>query len=107
VARRRVFRRTPRILALRRLSAVLVLAVMAALYVNPVQRYLHASQQLAAQRAQVAELQQRHDALLSESSQLHTTAGVELLARECGWIFPHEQPLVIVGVPARDGAQCH
>jgi hypothetical protein len=86
---------------------VLVLAVMAALYVNPVQRYLHASHRLVGQRAEVAALQQRHLALLAESSQLHSNAGVELLARECGWIFPHEQPLVIVGVPARDGAQCH
>ena len=48
----------------------------------------------------------RHDSLIADSSQVHTTAGVELLARECGWIFPHEQPLVIEGVPARDDAQC-
>jgi hypothetical protein len=106
VARRRSFRRTSRILPLRRLSAVVVLAVMAALYVNPVQRYLHASHRLQDQRALVAALQHRHDSLIADSSQVHTTAGVELLARECGWIFPHEQPLVIEGVPARDDAQC-
>jgi hypothetical protein len=86
---------------------VVVLAVMAALYVNPVQRYMHASHRLQEQRALVVSLQQRHDALIGESSQLHTKAGVVLLARECGWIFPHEQPLVIEGVPARDDAQCH
>lgn len=106
MARRRI-RRTTRILPLRRLSAVVVLAVMAALYVNPVQRYMHSSQRLQEQRALVTSLQQRHNALIGESSQLHTNAGVELLARECGWIFPHEQPLVIEGVPARDHAQCH
>ena len=106
MARRRSSRRTSRILPLRRLSAVVVLAVMAALYVNPVQRYLHASHRLQDQRALVAALQHRHDTLIADSSQVHTTAGVELLARECGWIFPHEQPLVIEGVPARDDAQC-
>ena len=41
-------------LSVGRLVAVVVLAVIAALYVGPVQKYLHVRRDLANQRAQVA-----------------------------------------------------
>jgi type II secretory pathway component PulM len=90
----------------RRLAAVAVLLLMAALYVSPVQKYLRAGARLHESRAQLAALQQRHDQLVRESQALGTTPQIELLARECGWVFPGEIPLVIEDIPSRDGAQC-
>ena len=83
-----------------------VLLLMAALYVSPVQKYLGSSQRLRDERAQLATLQQRHDQLVRESQALGTTPQIELLARECGWVFPGEVSLVIEDIPPRDGAQC-
>ena len=90
----------------RRLAAVAVLLLMAALYVSPVQKYLRTGARLHDSRAQLAALQHRHDQLVRDSQALGTTQQIELLARECGWVFPGEVPLVIEDLPPRDGAQC-
>ncbi len=90
----------------RRLAAVAVLMLMAALYVSPVQKYLRAGARLDESRAQLAALQHRHDQLVRDSQSLDTTARIVLLARECGWVYPGDVPLVIVDVKPREGAQC-
>jgi hypothetical protein len=90
----------------RRLAAVAVLLLMAALYVSPVQKYLRTGARLHDSRAQLVELQRRHDQLVRDAEALGTTPQIELLARECGWVFPGEVPLVIEDLPPRDGAQC-
>ena len=90
----------------RRLAAVAVLLLMAALYVSPVQKYLRTGARLHDSRSQLIGLQRRHDQLVRDSEALGTTAQIELLARECGWVFPGEVPLVIEDVPPRDDAQC-
>ena len=43
--------------------------------------------------ARKAELDRQH-------ALLQTDAEVEILARQCGWIFPGEKPLVVQGLPA-------
>jgi hypothetical protein len=90
---------------MRRLVTVAVLLLMAALYVSPVQKYLDERARLAQERSQLAALQREHDRLQTIASGLQTRPGIILLARECGWIFPRERPLVVQGL-ARDGAQC-
>jgi type II secretory pathway component PulM len=90
----------------RRLAAVAVLLLMAALYVSPVQKYLRTGARLHESRAQLAALQRHHDQLVRDSQALGTTPQIELLARECGWVFPGDVPLVIEDIPPRDGAQC-
>jgi hypothetical protein len=106
VAPRRSIRDQSRPLPKRRLAAVAVLMLMAALYVSPVQKYLRAGARLDESRAQLAALQHRHDQLVQDSQALGTTPRIVLLARECGWVYPGDVPLVIVDVKPREGAQC-
>ena len=96
----------PRPIPVRKLIAVAVLAVMAALYVTPVQKYLRVSRQVDRAEAQIGSLEREREALQAEAAALETKQRVVLLARECGWIFPGERALVVVGLPARKGAQC-
>jgi cell division protein FtsL len=93
-------------LSVRRLAALGVLAVVAALYVSPVQKYLRVQREVRYQNAELARAEQRHDALIQERTALDTNQRIILLARECGWIFPGERALVIEGLPVRTGASC-
>jgi hypothetical protein len=86
--------------SLRRVAAVSVLLLMAALYVSPVQKYLGSSSRLRDEHAQLAALQREHDRLVAESAALGTTAKIEIMARACGFIFPNEHPLVIRDIAA-------
>jgi hypothetical protein len=106
VVSRRSIRDQSRPLPKRRLAAVAVLVLMAVLYVSPVQKYLRAGARLDESRAQLAALQHRHDQLVRDSQALDTKARIVLLARECGWVYPGDVPLVIVDVKPREGAQC-
>ncbi len=81
-----------------RLVAVGVLAVIAALYVGPVQKYLQVRRDLGAQRAQVAALEREHGRLVRLERSLHTRATIVWYARRCGWVFPGETPIVVQGV---------
>jgi hypothetical protein len=90
----------------RRLAAIAVLLLMAALYVSPVQKYLRAGARLDQSRVQLAALQRHHDQLMRDSQALATKPRIVLLARECGWVYPGDVALVIEDVKPRDGAQC-
>jgi cell division protein FtsB len=91
---------------LRRVVAACTLLVIAALYVGPVQKYLRVTGQVQEQRAQIESLERRQDHLIDRQQQLEARAGIVVLARECGWVFPGERPLVVRGVPNRRGGQC-
>jgi hypothetical protein len=81
-----------------RLVAVCVFAVIAALYVGPVQKYLQVRRDLTVQRAQVAHLEHEHGRLVHLEQSLHTRATIVWYARRCGWVFPGETPIVVQGV---------
>jgi hypothetical protein len=68
---------------------------MIGLYVGPVQKYLRVSRELQGQRAELKVLEHQHDVLAARQALLRTKAGVIVLARQCGWIFPSETPFVI------------
>ena len=95
-----------RTLPVRRLVMVVVLAVVAALYVAPVQKYLRVQRELSHQRQALTDAQRTHDGLLHQREALETDTRIITLARECGWIFPGERALVIEGLPVRTGASC-
>ena len=101
-----MIRRDSRPLSIRRVAAVAVLLLMAALYVSPVQKYLNSSQRLQSDRAQLAALQRQHDRLTAEAASLDTRATVVTLARACGWIYPGEHVFVIKDIPDADRVQC-
>jgi cell division protein FtsL len=92
--------------SLRRLVALGVLAVVAALYVSPVQKYLRVQREVRHQQAELTRAEHRRDALQAERAALGTNERIIVLARECGWIFPDERPLVVEGLPTRLGANC-
>jgi len=81
-----------------RLVAVGVLAVIAALYVGPIQKYLQVRRDVGAQRAQVTALEREHGRLVRLEHSLHTRATIVWYARRCGWVFPGETPIVVQGV---------
>jgi hypothetical protein len=81
-----------------RLVAVCVFAVIAALYVGPVQKYLQVRRDLTVQRGQVARLEHEHGRLVHLEQSLHTRATIVWYARRCGWVFPGETPIVVQGV---------
>jgi hypothetical protein len=86
-----------------RLVAAGVFAVIAALYVGPVQKYLQVRRDLTAQRAQVTRLEREHRRLVQLEQSLHTRATIVWYARRCGWVFPSETAIVVQGV---GGSHC-
>jgi hypothetical protein len=93
--------------SLRRVAAASVLLLMAALYVSPVQKYLHSGDRMRTDTAQVAALQRQHDRLQAELAALQTKSQIIILARACGWIFPNEHPMVVADLPASAATKCN
>lgn len=85
-----------------RLVAIAVFAVIAALYVGPVQKYFQVRRDLTSQHAQVARLEREHGRLVRLEQSLHTRATVVWYARRCGWVFPGETAIVVQGIGGSD-----
>ena len=86
---------------------LVVLAVVAALYVAPVQKYLRVQRELghAADRLR-AGAEARTTIWCAQREALDTDSRIIVLARECGWIFPGEKALVIEGLPPGTASHC-
>lgn len=84
-----------------RVVAGIVLVLIAALYVGPLQKELRLRSELAAGRAQVAALDRQHRQLVADEAALHTRAEIIRVARGCGWIFPNEKAFVVKGLTSR------
>lgn len=80
--------------------AAVVLCVIAALYVGPVEKYLSVRRELHTQQAQLARLGAEHAALVREEQALHQRPTIIRYARSCGWVFPWETAMVVRGLPA-------
>lgn len=89
-----------------RVAAVVVLMVIAALYVGPVERYLAVQRQLNQQRGLVHRLQQQQAALETHARLLGTRGAVIQCARSRGWVLPGEHTLVVTGLPAAASNAC-
>src|SRR5215471_1873700 len=83
--------RPMRSLRVGRLAAILVFVIVAALYVAPVQKYLSVERQLAQEQAAYKQAAARKAELDRQHALLQTDAEVEILARQCGWIYPGEK----------------
>ena len=100
-------RSRPPTLSVRRVAALGVLAAVAALYVSPVQKYLRSARAAAGYQTPTGDAAAaQHDRLHPEAAALDTNERIILLARDCGWIFPGEHPLVIRDIPASAATQC-
>jgi hypothetical protein len=93
-------RSRPRGLSTGRLVAAVVLCVIAALYVGPVEKYLAVRRDLHVQQAALVRLGAEHATLLRQEAALHQRPTVILYARSCGWVFPWETAMVVRGLPA-------
>jgi hypothetical protein len=90
----------------RRLVPLIVLAVIALLYVRPVENYGRLDRQLSEQRSTLRSLEAQRARLQAEQAALGTRARMILLARECGWIFPGERSFVVKGTDDGEGSDC-
>jgi cell division protein FtsB len=82
-----------------RLVAAVVLVVIAALYVGPVEKYLRVQRDLHQQRALVGQLSARRQDLLCDVRNLHTKHAMVELARRAGWVFRGETLVVVNDIP--------
>ncbi|HEX5260356.1 MAG TPA: septum formation initiator family protein [Gaiellales bacterium] len=89
----------PHGLRMGRLVAAVVLVVVAALYVGPIEKYLRVQRDLHQQRALVSELSTRRQELLCDVRNLHTKHAMVELARRAGWVLRGETLVVVNDVP--------
>ena len=82
-----------------RILLVVVLAVVAALYIQQGLRYLSARNQTSQQQAIAARLARQNAKLTQEERALNNPAAIEKSARALGMIKPGERPYVVTGLP--------
>ena len=95
-------------LSVRRLVALGVLAVMAALYVGPVQKYLRVQRELEPPAAALARrrAQRGTAALHQRARRCDTDARIILLARELRLDVPRRDAAGVQGLPRAASASC-
>ena len=86
-----------------RISLVLILFVILALYINPVVNFVDAWRDSRSESAQLAELKQENEELRNRAQTLEHSDAAELGARELGMVNPDERSVVICEPGAGDG----
>lgn len=82
-----------------RLALLLVAVLLVCLCVRPLLTYMSTQREAQAKRAQVAELQREHRALVRRQQALQRPGSVELEARRLGMVRPTERAYVVKGLP--------
>ena len=88
-----------------RISLVLILFVILALYINPVVNFVDAWRDSGSESAQLAELKQENQQLQNRAQTLEHSDAAELGARELGMVHPDERSVVICEPDGPEG--CH
>lgn len=88
-----------------RISLVLVLFVILALYVNPVVNFVDAWRDSKAEGGQLAELKAENEALRERAAALEEPDASELGARRLGMVAPDERSVVICGESGPAGCE--
>ena len=78
-----------------RISLVLILFVILALYINPVVNFVDAWRDSRSESGQLAELKQENQELLKRAQTLEHSDAAELGARGLGMVNPDERSVVI------------
>jgi cell division protein FtsB len=78
-----------------RVSLVLILFVILALYINPIVNFVDAWRDSGAETAQLAELKQENQQLKARAATLENSDAAELGARSLGMVSPDERSVVI------------
>jgi cell division protein FtsB len=88
-----------------RISLVVILFVILALYINPVVNFVDAWRDSRAESGQLAELKREHQELESRAQTLQHSDAAELGARELGMVNPDERSVVICERSGPNGCQ--
>ena len=86
-----------------RISLVLILFVILALYINPVVNFVDAWRDGRAESAQLTELKQENQELRARAQTLEHSDAAELGARGLGMVDPDERSVVICESSGPDG----
>jgi len=86
-----------------RISLVLILFVILALYINPVVNFVDAWRDSKAERGQLAELKSENSELRARAATLEQPDAAELGARKLGMVNPDERSVVICGPGSGSG----
>ncbi len=86
-----------------RISLVLILFVILALYINPVVNFVDAWRDSRAESGQLAELKQENQALRARAQTLEHSDAAELGARSLGMVSPDERSVVICEAGGAEG----
>lgn len=81
------------------MALMLVGVLVVALYVNPLRTYVATSREASTKRAEVAELQREHRALVRRQAELRRRGSIETEARRLGMVRPTERAYVVKGLP--------
>jgi cell division protein FtsB len=82
-----------------RVALLFVGVLLVCLYVNPARTYWATLQEAKGKRAEVAELQREHDALVRRQQALRRSGSVEIEARRLGMVRPTERAYAVKGLP--------
>ena len=82
-----------------RFTLLLVGVLLVCLYVNPLRTYVSTLQEASTKRAEVAELQREHSALVRRQQALRRPGSVETEARRLGMVRPSERAYVVKNLP--------
>jgi cell division protein FtsB len=82
-----------------RIALLFVGVLLVALYVNPLRTYIATSREAGTKRAEVAELQREHKALVRRQAQLRRPSSIEAEARRLGMVRPTERAYAVKGLP--------
>ena len=73
--------------------------LLIALYVNPLRTYVATRQEAKTKRAEVAELQREHSALVRRQAALRRPSSIEIEARRLGMVRRDERAFAVKGLP--------
>ena len=82
-----------------RLALLFVALLLIYLYINPLRTYVATWQEARTKRAEVAELQREHSALVKRARRLRAAGSVETEARRLGMVRRDERAYVVRGLP--------
>lgn len=82
-----------------RVSLLLLLLVVVALYVQPARSYVATWRDSNAKQQQLDQLEREHDALTARARELRDPRTIETEARRLGMVRPGERPYVVNDLP--------
>jgi len=86
-----------------RIALLFVGLLLIYLYINPLRTYVSTYREAKTKRAEVAELQREHDALLRRQRALRSAGAVEMEARRLGMVRNDERAYVVRGLTKGGG----